>query len=125
VVGAEQDEAAVELDEVVVGKPVELAVRHRVAVPDHAAQDRLRRQDLGHYAPESTAARRTSAVTRTIAPITAATPSVSSTSPPPPVAAEASAMTIAPSTAAPAHTSTRRRSRQTGSSGSLHAATPL
>src|SRR6188508_1136570 len=125
VVRAEQDEAAVELDEVVVGEPVHLAVGHRVAVPDDAAQVALRRQYLSHYGPESTAARRTSAVTRTIAPITAATPSVSRTSPPPPVPADASAMTIAPSTAAPAQASASRASLQMTSSESLQAGTRL
>ena len=48
VVGAQEDEPAVELDEVVVGEPLDLAVGDRFAVADHAPEIALSRENLGH-----------------------------------------------------------------------------
>ena len=48
VVRAQQDEPAVELDQVVVGEPVDLAVGHRLAVADHAPEIALGRKHLRH-----------------------------------------------------------------------------
>ena len=54
VVGAQEDEASVELEEVGVGEPVDVAVGDRVAVADHAPEIALGRKNLRHE-PESTA----------------------------------------------------------------------
>ena len=56
VVGAEEDEAAIELDEIVVGQPLDFAVGDRGAVADHAPEIPLSRENLRHYALESTSA---------------------------------------------------------------------
>ncbi len=108
VVGAQEDEVAVELDEIVVAEPVDFAVGHGVAVADHAPEIALSRENLGHYGPESTsvALRRTSTATRPSAPIVAATPIASSAAPPPPEAA-ATTSTSPATAAAPAETPAR------------------
>src|SRR5205807_716886 len=54
VVGAEQDELAVELEQVVLGEPFDLAVRDALAVADHPPEIALGRKYLGHDAREST-----------------------------------------------------------------------
>jgi hypothetical protein len=43
VVGAQQDEPAVELEQVLLGKPLDLAVGNRLAVADHTPQIALGR----------------------------------------------------------------------------------
>ena len=48
VVGAQEHHAAVELDQVVVGEPLDLAVWHRFAVADDAPEVAFSRENLGH-----------------------------------------------------------------------------
>ena len=48
VVGPQQHEAAVELDQVVVGEALDFSVRNGLTVPDHAAEVALRGDNLRH-----------------------------------------------------------------------------
>ena len=48
VVGPKQDERSVELEQVLLGEPVDLPVRDRVAVADHATEVALGGKHLRH-----------------------------------------------------------------------------
>ena len=56
VVGAQDHEPAIELDEIVVGEPFDLAVGHAVPVADDTPEVTLSRENLRHYGLESTSA---------------------------------------------------------------------